>query len=239
MEGFHHFGLAWPRVQSKLLLPGVKCSNSRILLHPSMQSPTLSLLVLQALSVWISSRGASPFQKRFQSLFQMDLWKKQNVLCFCATLNRWESNSNYFEECSSVSKMHAMRGKKKHALYVACCDYSNCLQKCHLAFSSTCSITTRFCSTFTSSFMSVPPKIMPKGTWVSGAKVRQNKQKDLTLLEQTEANSWLYDYDTSWNDWRYEGRKTHHMKGKMFTQEKPPGPEKMNGQRSLKCMFLR
>lgn len=90
--------------------------------------------------------------------------------------------------------------QKKHVLLMAYChfvSYKNCLQKCHLAFSSTCSITTRFCSTFTSSFMSVPPKIMPKGTWVSGVKVRQNKQKDLTLLGQTEANLWLYDYDTN------------------------------------------
>lgn len=166
----------------------------------------------------------------------MELWKKSPVfLCYFKLLGKYIQT--IFEECSSVSKIRAMRGK--HVLYVACCNYNNCLQKCHLAFSSTCSITTRFCSTFTSSFMSVPPKIMPKGTWVSGVKVRQNKQKDLTLLGQTEANSWLYDCDTNWNDWRYEDRKTHHMKGKMFTQEKPPGPEKMNGQRTLKCMFLR
>lgn len=80
--------------------------------------------------------------------------------------------------------MCAMTGKKheRYMAYCNCVSYNNCLQKCHLAFSSTCSITTRFCSTFTSSFMSVPPKIMPKGTWVSGVKVRQNKQEDLTLL---------------------------------------------------------
>lgn len=169
-------------------------------------------------------------------------------MCYCAILAGWATTFKLFLKNTRMNVLEPAKcvqwqaKNKKHVLFKAYCNFvsnNNCLQKCHLAFSSTCSITTRFCSTFTSSFMSVPPKIMPKGTWVSGVKVRQNKQKDVTLLGHTEANLRLYDYDTNGNDWRYEYRKTHHIKGKMFTQEKPPGPEKMNGQRSLKCMFLR
>lgn len=104
----------------------------------------------------------------------------------------------------------------------------------HLAFRNTCSITARFCSTFTSSFMSVPPKMTPKGSCTSAVKSRNTAEMRCVL--QDTGSGYLQINCSS--DKLWEPEECKHLSN-TFTQEKSASSVQMNGQCTLERRILR